>query len=112
MPTPLPAFLRADELLKRTTSRCPVCHAACPAEVWRTGGIPSKVFLKRTCPEHDEVSVCIASDARFYWLAKGKAANACSSGPATINSQPSTCCQSADGSNVGTLGRNADPGDA
>jgi uncharacterized radical SAM superfamily Fe-S cluster-containing enzyme len=41
--------------------------------------------------------VCIASDARFYWLAKGRAENA--------------CC-SADGSNRGTLGRNADPGDA
>jgi len=60
-----------DELLKRSTSRCPVCHAPCPAEVWRTGGIPSKVLLKRTCPEHGEASVCIASDARFYWLAKG-----------------------------------------
>jgi len=65
------------QLLKRTTSRCPVCHAPCPAEVWRTGGIPARVFLKRTCPEHGEASVCIASDARFYWLAKGKAENAC-----------------------------------
>jgi uncharacterized radical SAM superfamily Fe-S cluster-containing enzyme len=95
----------ADELLKRTTSRCPVCHAPCPAEVWRTGGIQSKVFLKRTCPEHGEASVCIASDARFYWLAKGKAENACCSGN-------STCCESADGSNPGTLGRNANPGAA
>lgn len=93
-----------DELLKRTTSRCPVCHTACPAEVWRTGGIPSQVFLKRTCPIHGEASVCIASDARFYWLARGKNDNACGCGP-------SGCC-SADGSNPGTLGRNADPGDA
>jgi hypothetical protein len=90
-------LILTDKLLKRTTSRCPVCHAPCPAEVWRTGGIQSKVFLKRTCPEHGEASVCIASDARFYWLAKGKSENA--------------CC-SADGSNVGTLGRNAEPGDA
>src|SRR5947199_10172496 len=73
---PKPAKLKInDQLLRRTTSRCPVCHAPGPAEVWRTGGIPSKVFLKRTCPEHGEVSVCIASDARFYWLAKGKAEN-------------------------------------
>jgi 7,8-dihydro-6-hydroxymethylpterin dimethyltransferase len=93
-----------DELLKRTTSRCPTCHAPCPAEVWRTGGIPSKVFLKRTCPEHGEASACIASDARFYWLAKGKSENACGCGP-------NSCC-SADGSNAGTLGRNADPGGA
>jgi uncharacterized radical SAM superfamily Fe-S cluster-containing enzyme len=102
-----------DKLLKRTTSRCPVCHEPCPAEVWRTGGISPKVFLKRTCTTHGEASVCIASDARFYWLAKGKAENSgCCSGLSTPNSQPSTCCQSADGSNPGTLGRNADPGDA
>ena len=101
---PPPSLKLTDELLKRTTSRCPVCHAPCPAEVWRTGGIPSKVLLKRTCPEHGEASVCIASDARFYWLAKGKEANACGCGPGG-------CC-SADGSTPGTLGRNADPGDA
>jgi uncharacterized radical SAM superfamily Fe-S cluster-containing enzyme len=100
-----------DKLLKRTTSRCTICHAPCPAEVWRTGGIAPKVFLNRTCPKHGEASVCIASDARFYWLAKGKAENACCSSVSTINSQPSTCC-SADGSNPGTLGRNANPGDA
>jgi len=93
-----------DELLKRTASRCPVCQKACPAEVWRTGGIPAKVLLKRACPEHGEASVCIASDARFYWLAKGKTENDCGCGPGS-------CC-SADGSNTGTLGRNADPGDA
>jgi 7,8-dihydro-6-hydroxymethylpterin dimethyltransferase len=93
-----------DELLKRTRSRCPVCRAPCPAEVWRTGGLAAKVFLKRTCPEHGEASVCIASDARFYWLAKGKDENGCGCGPGA-------CC-SADGTNPGTLGRNADPGEA
>ncbi|MEY4916879.1 MAG: hypothetical protein RL616_792 [Verrucomicrobiota bacterium] len=105
-------FRLTDELLKRTTSRCPVCHAPCPAEVWRSGGIAQKVFLKRTCPEHGEASVCIASDARFYWLATGKSENACCSGLSTINSPLSTSCCSADGSNPGTLGRNAHPGDA
>ncbi len=128
---PLSPPLRfADELLKRTTSRCPVCHAQCPAEVWRTGGIPSKVLLKRTCPEHGEASVCIASDARFYWLAKGKSENgACcgntdgasvpasrslssaTTGSSVASPHQNTCC-SADGSNSGTLGRNAHPGDA
>ena len=98
-------FKIQNKLLKRTTSRCPVCHKPCPAEVWRTGGISPKVFLKRTCPRHGEASICIASDARFYWLAKGKSENACCSG--LLN-----CCQSADGGNPGTLGRNADPGDA
>ena len=126
MPTQLPSFIRADELLKRTTSRCPVCHAPCPAEVWRTGGIPARVFLKRTCPDHGEASVCISSDARFYWLAKGKAENECCAGSAGIRAgefqpegehagkdagAPGTCCSAA-GSTSGTLGRNADPGDA
>jgi 7,8-dihydro-6-hydroxymethylpterin dimethyltransferase len=92
-----------DTLLKRTTSRCPVCHAACPAEVWRRGGIPAQVHLRRTCPAHGEASVCIASDARFYWLAKGKAENACCGGQA---------CRASDLAPAGTLGRNADPGQA
>ena len=93
-----------NELLKRTTSRCPVCRQACPAEVWRTGGIQPSVMLKRTCPDRGEASVCVASDARFYWLSHGRAENACGCAPGT--------CGSADGTNPGTLGRNADPGDA
>lgn len=103
-------FRLADELLKRTTSRCTICHAPCPAEVWRTGGVPSKVLLKRTCAIHGEISVCIASDARFYWLARGKDsnshsnANACGCG--------SGRCSSADGTSIGTLGRNANPNGA
>ncbi len=117
---PTPSLKLADELLKRTSSRCPVCHSACPAEVWRTGGIPSKVLLKRNCAQHGEASVCIASDARFYWLAKGKDENACCSGGASVlasrgssaaSPHQNACC-SADGSNTGTLGRNAEPGEA
>ena len=80
MPTSLlsaPNLKVTDQLLKRTTSRCPICHGVCPAEVWRTGGIPSRVLLKRACPDHGETNACIASDARFYWLAKGKAENSC-----------------------------------
>lgn len=106
------SFKLADDRLKRTMSRCPVCHAPCPAEVWRTGGLAPKVFLKRTCPEHGEASVCITSDARFYWLAQGKAENSCCSDLSTVRSQSSTCCPSAAGDNPGTLGRNANPGNA
>lgn len=87
-----------ESLLKRTTSRCPVCLTASPAEVVRVGDNPGAVYLRRTCAEHGTNSVCIASDARFYWLAQGDPNNACCSGGA--------CC-SADGSNTGTLGRNA-----
>lgn len=93
----------ADELLKRTISRCPVCHRSCPAEVWRTGGIAPKVHLKRICPEHGAASACIATDARFYWLARGNPANACCGGSA---------CRASDGASVGTLGRNAHPQEA
>ena len=93
-------IVATEQLLKRTTSRCPVCHAACPAEVWRIDGRPAKVFVKRTCPTHGPAAVCIASDARFYWLAKGNPenANSCCGG--------SACCAS-DGSAAGILGRNA-----
>ena len=87
-----------DKLLKRTTSRCPTCHVPCSAEVWRTGTLPSKVLLKRNCPDHGEVSACIASDARFYWLAQGNSENACCGG---------TACRASDGAATGTLGRNA-----
>jgi len=91
-----------DELLKRTTSRCLTCQRPCPAEVWRTGGLAQKVLLKRTCPVHGEASVCIASDARFHWLAKGRS-EAPSCGEA---------CRASDHASVGSLGRNALAADA
>ncbi len=101
-----PRLKPPGELLKQTVSRCLTCHAPCPAEVWRSSGNPPQVFLKRFCPEHGEASVCIASDARFYWLAKGSTkGEGCCSGPAAQ-------CHAADGSPAGTLGRNARPGEA
>jgi len=87
--------LQNQQLLKQTTSRCPVCHAACPAEVWN---IDKKVFLKRRCATHGGFSACIASDSRFYWLAKGDPKNSCCGG--------SSCC-SAENISFGTIGRNA-----
>ncbi len=85
--------------LKSTTSRCPVCHAACPAQVIRRDG---KVYLHRTCAIHGESSACIASDERFYWLAQGREENRSGSGCCSGGA----CC-SADGKSAGTLGRNA-----
>ena len=83
--------------LKTTTSRCPLCHASCPAQVVKREG---QVFLHRTCVVHGEFSACLASDERFYWLAQGKEENrnGCCSGGA--------CC-AANGEAAGTLGRNA-----
>ncbi|EDY20352.1 Radical SAM domain protein [Chthoniobacter flavus Ellin428] len=89
----------SETLLKRTRSRCPVCHADCPAEVWKVGDAKQqRVMLRRRCVEHGEVEVCIASDARFYWLAQGSPENACCGGNA---------CSASDGAVRGTLGRNA-----
>ncbi len=97
-----------ETLLKRTTSRCPVCHASVPAEVWKVdtaaplnsqpSTLNSRVFLRRVCPEHGRAEACIASDARFYWLAQGDPKNACCGGGA---------CSASDGVVRGTLGRNA-----
>lgn len=118
------AAVKLDEqLLKRTTSRCPICLVACPAEVWRTGNAPAKVFLKRTCAAHGESSACIASDARFYWLAKGRPENAepvslsplsrhswnfgATNGCCSSAAEQGQACCAANGRAAGTLGRNA-----
>lgn len=98
------------ELLKRTTSRCPICHAPCTAEVRR---VDNKVFLNRTCANHGEFSQCIASDARFYWLSRGKESNACCSGGdcsrnAALEFQPLPALRANDLAPAGSLGRNAD----
>jgi uncharacterized radical SAM superfamily Fe-S cluster-containing enzyme len=90
-----------------------MCHVACAAEVRRESGAPSRVFLDRVCPEHGEFSQCIASDARFYWLARGKESNACcSSGncgqeSATVEFAPLPALRADDLAPSGTLGRNA-----
>jgi len=92
-----------ESLLKRTSSRCPVCHASVPAEVWKVSdGKGARVFLRRTCPEHGAAEACIASDARFYWLAQGDPQNQCCGGS----------CKAAEGDGVGTLGRNAAAGES
>lgn len=97
-----------DRLLKRTRSRCPTCQAPCPAEVWLVGAMPAKVFLRRLCPEHGEASICVATDARFHWLARGKPENAQQdvSGLDTGAPGKQACCAANNGAS-GTLGRNA-----
>jgi uncharacterized radical SAM superfamily Fe-S cluster-containing enzyme len=52
------------------------------------------VWLRRRCAEHGAAEVCISSDARFYWLAKGDARNGCA-------------CSSGEGGLEGTLGINS-----
>ncbi len=92
-----------ETFLKRTTSRCPVCHASIPAEVWKVNdGKQARVFLRRECAAHGPAEACISSDARFYWLAQGSPENQCCGG----------VCSSAEDARPGTLGRNAAPGEA
>ena len=92
----------SETLLKRTKTRCPVCREECAGEVWKIGfGERQRVVMRRWCGEHGGAEVCLASDARFYWLAKGEPSNACCPGGA---------CSAADNRVRGTLGRNANPG--
>jgi 7,8-dihydro-6-hydroxymethylpterin dimethyltransferase len=98
-----------ESLLKRTTSRCPVCQRPCPAEVVKVEGFPAKVMLRRICLEHGQAEICIASDARFYWLAQGKPEN--SRCDCSLPSAASSCVSAA-GTASGSLGRNAHPGEA
>ena len=87
-PAPFPeamsiSIVSSETLLKRTQSRCPVCHVDCPAEVWKVGDAKQqRVMLRRRCAEHGEAEACIASDARFYWVAQGEPENACCGGNA------------------------------
>lgn len=64
-------------------------------------GNPETIHLFRTCPVHGSFDACISSDARFYWLSKGSGGT-CGRG---------ACCAGG-GGKAGTLGRNADPGEA
>ena len=90
------ALSTSETLLKRTTSRCPVCHQSAPAEVWRKSTESGQtVWLRRRCEVHGAAEVCISSDARFYWLAQGSPDNRCG------------CPSAGDNGREGTLGANA-----
>lgn len=116
-PLPLPLLPRLpvqETLLKRTRSRCPVCHRDVPAEVVRRGHGHGQVHLRRSCPEHGEATACLASDARFYWLSRGSTSDTASDSNAASTKESgcgcgSGACRASDGAVAGTLGRNASP---
>lgn len=90
----------ASEILKHTSSRCPVCLEKCPAVVERRG---NRIFLVRECPGHGVAEACVASDARFYWVALGSGENRDAAGSGCGGGG---CCN-ANGQGAGTLGRNS-----
>lgn len=92
-------FKAGEIVLKKTTSRCPVCRKHKPAEVLKViRGGKEQVIMRRHCPCHGTHEFLLASDARFYWLAQGDPANrGCGCG--------SAC--SAGGGRDGHLGDNA-----
>ncbi len=74
--SPVHAPARLGQRLKMTTGRCLACERPCPAEVWESEpeterSQPTRVHLKRTCPEHGEQWSLLSSDSRFYWLSHG-----------------------------------------
>ncbi len=91
----------AETVLKNTVSRCPVCRKQKPAQVIkiREENGHERVIMRRSCPCHGTYDFTIASDARFYWLAKGNPLNSsCGCG---------TSCSSAGKGRPGYLGSNA-----
>ncbi|MHC4948699.1 MAG: radical SAM protein, partial [Planctomycetota bacterium] len=61
-------ILAPARLLKRTTSRCPTCLAAIPADVLEREG---RVVIVKSCPDHGASEVTLASDRRFYHVSHG-----------------------------------------
>lgn len=89
-------FKPVAQRLKQTRTRCPHCRVEVPGEVWREGGFPGRVVMRRVCPVHGTTESVLASDSRFYWVSTGDEANR-------------SCCRSASPTEPreATLGRNA-----
>ncbi len=90
----------SEIVLKNTTSRCHVCRKLKPAQVIKTTlNGQEQILMRRHCDCHGTHEFVIASDARFYWLAKGNPLNTgCGCGP--------TCSPAGEGKE-GFLGDNA-----
>jgi uncharacterized radical SAM superfamily Fe-S cluster-containing enzyme len=70
------------KVLKTTKSRCPECRKKKPAQVlqlMRDG--KEQIVMRRTCDCHGTHDFVIASDPRFYAVAKGNPENGCGCGP-------------------------------
>ncbi len=96
----LNSTLTIETVLKKTVSRCPLCHKDTPARVVKVvKNGREQVIMRRHCRSHGMQESIIASDARFYWLAQGNPINSsCGCG---------TSCSSAGEGKSGFLGSNA-----
>jgi hypothetical protein len=75
------AIHRAEQTIKVTQSRCPVCAVEISARIVERAGA---VFMEKECAEHGSFVVRLQSDARWYFTSQGNPANASGEG--------ATCC--------------------
>ena len=74
---------RAEQVVKFTKSKCPVCAAELPARIVERDGA---VFMEKQCVDHGPFTVLLQSDARWYFASHGNPAN----------SESTSCCGSGD----------------
>ena len=52
-----------SRFLKKTSSICPVCHAALPATIYEECG---EIYIRKICPQHGEHVCLVEKDADLY----------------------------------------------
>ena len=74
-------FCGNGSLLKRGVwSRCNKCEKKVRANIFTSNDVPARVYMVKYCPDCDETSTRISSDADFYYLPKDGQACACGPG--------------------------------
>lgn len=66
-----------SNIIKQTTSLCPVCRMQIPAEVFESEG---RVYLRKRCAQHGPFEVLINSDRNLYYESCGSGC-ACQTAP-------------------------------
>ncbi|MEM1832408.1 MAG: radical SAM protein, partial [Desulfurococcaceae archaeon] len=59
----LPRLKQGEEVLSLTMSVCPYCYRTLPAVIVER---ESKVYIRKTCPEHGEIEELYYGDVEFY----------------------------------------------
>ena len=63
---PIPKLREGEELIRRTTSLCPVCYRLLPAIIFERD---EKIWIRKICPEHGEVEEIYWGDAKLFYKA-------------------------------------------